>query len=80
MRRACRTRARAKDLDQIQYVDLKDEEAKSKLEAQDLDEEKPGLGQHVSSPAILPVVDVILNRELNNAFPLKVLRGVRKIL
>jgi hypothetical protein len=35
-------------LDQIQYVDLKDEEAKSKLEAQDLDEEKPGLGQHVS--------------------------------
>ena len=43
--RAARTRARVKDLDQIQ-TDLRPEN-KGKLELQPIDEDKPGLGQHV---------------------------------
>ncbi|KAI0286049.1 hypothetical protein BGY98DRAFT_1087105 [Russula aff. rugulosa BPL654] len=43
--RAGRTRARTKDLDQIQLVDL-DPKNRAKLEAQELDYEKPGLAQH----------------------------------
>ncbi|KAI0028883.1 hypothetical protein K488DRAFT_80448 [Vararia minispora EC-137] len=43
--RACRTRARTKDLDQIQLIDL-DPKNRAKLEAQPLDYEKPGLAQH----------------------------------
>jgi hypothetical protein len=44
--RAARTRARVKDLDQIQD----DMKPKNRLnyEAQPIDEDKPGLGQHVS--------------------------------
>ncbi|EIW72703.1 hypothetical protein TREMEDRAFT_19744, partial [Tremella mesenterica DSM 1558] len=42
--RASRTRARVKDLDQIQD-DLRPEN-RTKLETQPLDEDKPGLGQH----------------------------------
>ncbi|CAD6588107.1 MAG: Bud site selection protein 20 [Tremellales sp. Tagirdzhanova-0007] len=42
--RAARTRARVKDLDQIQ-TDLRPEN-KGKLELQPIDEDKPGLGQH----------------------------------
>lgn len=46
MSRAARTRARVKDLDQIQD----DMKPKNRLnyEAQPIDEDKPGLGQHVS--------------------------------
>ena len=44
--RAARTRARVKDLDQIQE-DLRPAN-KEKYEVQPLDEDKPGLGQHVS--------------------------------
>jgi len=43
--RASRTRARTKDIDQIQLVDL-DPKNRAKLEAQELDYEKPGLAQH----------------------------------
>ncbi|PFH47644.1 hypothetical protein AMATHDRAFT_133324, partial [Amanita thiersii Skay4041] len=43
--RATRTRARAKDLDQIQLIDL-DPKNRAALEAQALDFEKPGLAQH----------------------------------
>ncbi|KAI0299296.1 hypothetical protein BC826DRAFT_67131 [Russula brevipes] len=43
--RASRTRARTRDLDQIQHVDL-DPKNRAKLEAQELDYEKPGLAQH----------------------------------
>ncbi|KAI0046515.1 hypothetical protein FA95DRAFT_1520153 [Auriscalpium vulgare] len=43
--RAGRTRARTKDLDQIQLIDL-DPKNRVKLEAQPLDFEKPGLAQH----------------------------------
>jgi len=43
--RASRTRARTKDLDQIQLIDL-DPKNRAKLEAQALDFEKPGLAQH----------------------------------
>lgn len=43
--RSMRTRARTKDLDQIQLDDLKPEN-KVKLENQPLDESLPGLGQH----------------------------------
>ncbi|KAH7878814.1 hypothetical protein F5879DRAFT_351976 [Lentinula edodes] len=43
--RATRTRARAKDLDQIQLIDL-DPKNRAALEAQPLDFEKPGLAQH----------------------------------
>ncbi|KAF8479587.1 hypothetical protein DFH94DRAFT_794106 [Russula ochroleuca] len=43
--RASRTRARTKDIDQIQLIDL-DPKNRTKLEAQDLDYEKPGLAQH----------------------------------
>ncbi|KZT59841.1 hypothetical protein CALCODRAFT_165834 [Calocera cornea HHB12733] len=43
--RASRTRARTKDLDQIQLIDLLPTN-RAALEAQPLDEEKPGLGQH----------------------------------
>ncbi|KAA1468980.1 hypothetical protein DENSPDRAFT_863921 [Dentipellis sp. KUC8613] len=43
--RAMRTRARTKDLDQIQLIDL-DPKNRAKLEAQPLDYEKPGLAQH----------------------------------
>ncbi|KAK1927901.1 bud site selection-related protein [Papiliotrema laurentii] len=42
--RAARTRARVKDLDQIQD-DMKPEN-KNKYEVQPIDEDKPGLGQH----------------------------------
>lgn len=45
--RTARTRARVKDLDQIQE-DMKPEN-KEKYAVQPLDEDKPGLGQHVSS-------------------------------
>lgn len=45
MHRASRTRARVKDLDQIQLVDL-DPKNRAALEAQPLDFELPGLGQH----------------------------------
>jgi len=45
VRRATRTRARTKDLDQIQLVDL-DPKNRAKLEAQEIDYEKPGLAQH----------------------------------
>jgi len=45
VQRAARTRVRTKDLDQIQH-DL--EHNKKKLEVQEIDEDKPGLGQHVS--------------------------------
>jgi len=44
--RTARTRARVKDLDQIQE-DMKPEN-KEKYAVQPLDEDKPGLGQHVS--------------------------------
>ncbi|KAH9992711.1 hypothetical protein BJV74DRAFT_877831 [Russula compacta] len=43
--RAGRTRARTRDLDQIQLTDL-DPKNRAKLEAQELDYEKPGLAQH----------------------------------
>ncbi|KZP01761.1 hypothetical protein CALVIDRAFT_17369 [Calocera viscosa TUFC12733] len=43
--RASRTRARTKDLDQIQLIDLLPTN-RALLEAQPLDEDKPGLGQH----------------------------------
>ncbi|KAL7414547.1 hypothetical protein BDY24DRAFT_385601 [Mrakia frigida] len=43
--RAARTRVRKRDLDLIQKFDLT-EEGRAKLEAQPIDEEKPGLGQH----------------------------------
>ncbi|KAI1793438.1 hypothetical protein LXA43DRAFT_1059808 [Ganoderma leucocontextum] len=43
--RAARTRARTRDLDQIQLIDL-DPKNRAKLEAQPLDYEKPGLAQH----------------------------------
>ncbi|EMD39010.1 hypothetical protein CERSUDRAFT_151832 [Gelatoporia subvermispora B] len=43
--RASRTRARTRDLDQIQLIDL-DPKNRAKLEAQALDLEKPGLAQH----------------------------------
>ncbi|KAH9839966.1 uncharacterized protein C8Q71DRAFT_702863 [Rhodofomes roseus] len=43
--RAARTRARTRDLDQIQLIDL-DPKNRAKLEAQPLDFEKPGLAQH----------------------------------
>ncbi|KAI9464804.1 hypothetical protein F5148DRAFT_169438 [Russula earlei] len=43
--RASRTRARTRDLDQIQLIDL-DPKNRAKLEAQELDYEKPGLAQH----------------------------------
>lgn len=54
VRRATRTRARARDIDQIQYEDLRPEN-KGKLEVQELDEEKPGLGQHVSASFALEI-------------------------
>ena len=44
--RAARTRVRTKDLDQIQD-DMKPEN-KGAYEVQPIDEDKPGLGQHVS--------------------------------
>ncbi|TRM65913.1 hypothetical protein BD626DRAFT_453114 [Schizophyllum amplum] len=43
--RAARTRVRSKDLDQIQLIDL-DPKNRARLEAQELDYEKPGLAQH----------------------------------
>ncbi|KAG8220796.1 hypothetical protein J3R82DRAFT_2239, partial [Butyriboletus roseoflavus] len=43
--RASRTRARTKDLDQIQLIDL-DPKNRAALEAQPLDFDKPGLAQH----------------------------------
>ncbi|KAF8993287.1 hypothetical protein BDQ17DRAFT_1253030 [Cyathus striatus] len=43
--RAARTRVRTRDLDQIQSIDL-DPINRAKLEAQPLDFDKPGLGQH----------------------------------
>jgi len=43
--RAHRTRARTKDLDQIQ-LDM-DPKNRSKMEVQPIDESLPGLGQHV---------------------------------
>ncbi|KAH8111083.1 hypothetical protein DFH11DRAFT_1513603 [Phellopilus nigrolimitatus] len=43
--RASRTRARTKDLDQIQLIDL-DPKHRAALESQPLDFEKPGLAQH----------------------------------
>ncbi|KIJ55520.1 hypothetical protein M422DRAFT_151274 [Sphaerobolus stellatus SS14] len=43
--RAARTRARTRDLDQIQHIDLTPE-MRAKLEAQPIDLEKPGLAQH----------------------------------
>ncbi|KZV72456.1 hypothetical protein PENSPDRAFT_576113 [Peniophora sp. CONT] len=45
VKRASRTRARTKDLDQIQLIDL-DPKNRARLEAQEIDYEKPGLGQH----------------------------------
>ena len=44
--RAHRTRARTKDLDQIQ-LDM-DPKNRTKMEVQPIDESLPGLGQHVS--------------------------------
>lgn len=46
MHRAARTRARVKDLDQIE-TDLRPQN-RNRLEKQPIDEDKPGLGQHVS--------------------------------
>ncbi|CCM01836.1 uncharacterized protein FIBRA_03904 [Fibroporia radiculosa] len=43
--RGARTRARAKDLDQIQLIDL-DPKNRAALEAQPFDFDKPGLAQH----------------------------------
>ncbi|CAL1715381.1 unnamed protein product [Somion occarium] len=43
--RAARTRVRGRDLDQIQLIDL-DPKNRAALEAQPLDYERPGLGQH----------------------------------
>ncbi|KAI0080232.1 hypothetical protein K474DRAFT_1638309 [Panus rudis PR-1116 ss-1] len=43
--RAARTRARTRDLDQIQLIDL-DPKNRAALEAQPLDYDLPGLGQH----------------------------------
>lgn len=48
--RAARTRVRTRDLDLIQKFDLAPE-ARAKLEAQDILEDKPGLGQHVRPAA-----------------------------
>lgn len=48
--RAARTRVRTKDLDQIQH-DL--DHSRKKLEKQPIDEDKPGLGQHVSRAVVL---------------------------
>lgn len=45
VQRGARTRARTKDLDQIQH-DI--DHSRKKLERQPIDEDKPGLGQHVS--------------------------------
>lgn len=47
--RAARTRVRTRDLDLIQSIDLLPERRKQ-LEAQDILEDKPGLGQHVRPP------------------------------
>lgn len=44
VQRGARTRARTKDLDQIQH-DI--EHSRKKMEKQPIDEDKPGLGQHV---------------------------------
>lgn len=64
VKRASRTRARTKDLDQIQLIDLDPKvrlnrhnvctaaptktrpQNRARLEAQEIDYEKPGLGQH----------------------------------
>ena len=46
--RAARTRVRTKDLDQIQ--DDMERTNRVRLERQPIDEDKPGLGQHVSPP------------------------------
>ncbi|KAJ7058365.1 hypothetical protein C8F01DRAFT_1210709 [Mycena amicta] len=43
--RGARTRARGRDIDQIQFEDL-DPERRAELEAQPLNHELPGLGQH----------------------------------
>ncbi|PPR07665.1 hypothetical protein CVT26_001595 [Gymnopilus dilepis] len=43
--RASRTRAKTRDLDQIQLIDL-DPKNRAKLEAQPINYEKPGLAQH----------------------------------
>ncbi|KAH6910486.1 hypothetical protein BKA70DRAFT_1185926 [Coprinopsis sp. MPI-PUGE-AT-0042] len=43
--RAARTRVRGRDLDQIQLIDL-DPKNRAALEAQPIDLERPGLGQH----------------------------------
>jgi len=53
--RAHRTRARTKDLDQIQ-LDM-DPKHRSKLEVQPIDETLPGLGQHVC-----PIPTVLVSR------------------
>ncbi|KAF8731442.1 hypothetical protein AX14_004882 [Amanita brunnescens Koide BX004] len=45
VQRGARTRARTRDLDQIQLVDL-DPKNRAMLEAQPLDFDKPGLAQH----------------------------------
>lgn len=50
--RAARTRVRTRDLDLIQKFDLAPE-ARAKLEAQDILEDKPGLGQHVRPAAFI---------------------------
>ena len=51
MSRTARTRARVKDLDQIQD-DMKPEN-RGNYEVQPIDEDKPGLGQHVSPAALV---------------------------
>jgi hypothetical protein len=75
--RAHRTRARTKDLDQIQ-LDM-DPKNRTKMEVQPIDESLPGLGQHVSRAQVLRSMDVKLT-SLVLCRVCKVLRDQRRAL
>jgi hypothetical protein len=62
--RAHRTRARTKDLDQIQ-LDM-DPKHRSKLEVQPIDETLPGLGQHVSIRLLIPSDSMLMSSTVLN--------------
>jgi hypothetical protein len=71
--RAHRTRARTKDLDQIQ-LDM-DPKNRSKMEVQPIDESLPGLGQHVRLSFFTPGIT-----ELIGSTALSVLNTTRRML
>lgn len=71
--RAHRTRARTKDLDQIQ-LDM-DPKNRSKMEVQPIDESLPGLGQHVRLSFPTPGTT-----ELIGSTALNVLNTTRRML